>query len=538
MFFPDDDRVELIVSALVRGRFLNPDCTYLGLSERIMGGDEGTFLDWLSFVHETTELAVQRVEMKTTRTVVFSYGEEIQMNESARPDALFHQAKNPIIPSDRDSDGGSSDEGSRPVRLDWKNVLLAVEHKGSDGLLSQARVQMLDRARRMIAAQPNRTHCWGLTIIGTEMLVTYYDRIGAKETVRFNMWQSLRPLLRLIVGLCTASDSAMGFSSAYRQQGRSFTTDISGQRGRLRVCGIRTLRGATELMGRGTVLYTGQLHRRPVVIKESLQDPSRMHEGRVIQQIHAASEGGHMQHIPTVIDYEADQDILPPGAWRLHDIKYARTPECLAIALHGVLEAIKACIRAGIIHCDISEGNIMTDSDGTKGYLVDFDLAREYPHRHDEVWRNGTLIFMSIRLLGNNDASNRHTDDLESVFWVLVWLTMSYRAPGRYDKGHSLALWRLLSAHEIAHQKERLLSRFNVRLARDVQEWYAPLTPLLSEWKTILFSTDGGDDLSLATRMQSAIDVARQGLVQGGMVYGGMLRKENGRLCFLLEESD
>lgn len=83
-----------------------------------------------------------------------------------------------------------------------------------------------------------------------------------------------------------------------------------------------------------------------------------------------------------------------------------------------------------ILHRDVSENNmIITDpeQDGDpKGMLIDLDLAKELDRgpsgaRH----RTGTMEFMAIEVLKGKAHTYRH--DLESFFYVFLWVIISYR---------------------------------------------------------------------------------------------------------------
>ncbi|KAJ1965870.1 hypothetical protein H4R35_007026, partial [Dimargaris xerosporica] len=92
-----------------------------------------------------------------------------------------------------------------------------------------------------------------------------------------------------------------------------------------------------------------------------------------------------------------------------------------AMACHSKLYS-----DCNIFHRDISTNNIMAVSqDGRlRGMLIDFDNAI-----HDEAQsapgrpeRTGTLPFMSIGNLENNDTDRTALDDWESVLYVACWL--------------------------------------------------------------------------------------------------------------------
>ncbi|KAA1475533.1 hypothetical protein DENSPDRAFT_805921 [Dentipellis sp. KUC8613] len=98
-------------------------------------------------------------------------------------------------------------------------------------------------------------------------------------------------------------------------------------------------------------------------------------------------------------------------------------------ALIDAMEALDDAEKAGWRHRDVSVGNVMIHGD--HGLLIDWDASQRSadmncgnPARVPDL--TGTWQFMSLRRL--RDSSGRHdsVDDLESVFWVLLWLALNY----------------------------------------------------------------------------------------------------------------
>ncbi|KAI0084392.1 hypothetical protein BDY19DRAFT_898557, partial [Irpex rosettiformis] len=95
--------------------------------------------------------------------------------------------------------------------------------------------------------------------------------------------------------------------------------------------------------------------------------------------------------------------------------------------LRDCLKAMLQAFNAGILHRDISIGNVMAlfDDNGKfiKGILNDWDhfgyVDVEKPPR--SVRRSGTWAFMSIELLGDPCKHHEIWDDLQSIFWVLLY---------------------------------------------------------------------------------------------------------------------
>jgi serine/threonine protein kinase len=90
--------------------------------------------------------------------------------------------------------------------------------------------------------------------------------------------------------------------------------------------------------------------------------------------------------------------------------------------------------KAGILHRDISVGNLMVNaSNPQEGVLIDFDLAVRVdnngdPMDGDDLPPAGTLVFRAGDLVTKDipkKAYYRH--DLESFFFVLMWIEAHYK---------------------------------------------------------------------------------------------------------------
>ncbi|KAF8503151.1 kinase-like domain-containing protein, partial [Hysterangium stoloniferum] len=97
-----------------------------------------------------------------------------------------------------------------------------------------------------------------------------------------------------------------------------------------------------------------------------------------------------------------------------------------AIVAHG-----DAYDKAENFHRDISSGNILITATGG-GLLIDWDLCKmlnQIHQRQAHTERTGTWQFMAARLLvvptpGQLPAIPDRADDLESFFYVLLWIAL------------------------------------------------------------------------------------------------------------------
>ncbi|GJJ09174.1 hypothetical protein Clacol_003396 [Clathrus columnatus] len=112
--------------------------------------------------------------------------------------------------------------------------------------------------------------------------------------------------------------------------------------------------------------------------------------------------------------------ILKEIATPLHSFS---STKILVSAIRDAMEAHRAAyFSAGILHGDISSGNIMIYNNG--GLLIDWDLSRSTGAQISE--RTGTWPFISCRLLKDLTASQGFIDDVESFVHVITWVSFRY----------------------------------------------------------------------------------------------------------------
>ncbi|KAF8167522.1 hypothetical protein B0H34DRAFT_682206 [Crassisporium funariophilum] len=102
---------------------------------------------------------------------------------------------------------------------------------------------------------------------------------------------------------------------------------------------------------------------------------------------------------------------------------------CVADAVEGAQQAY----QAGVLHRDLSAGNIMIVKDKKtnewRGVLIDWDMSLLWKKHEGEArtGRTGTWAFISAKIL-RSPHSVAHTlwDDMESAFWVLIYQALRY----------------------------------------------------------------------------------------------------------------
>ncbi|KAJ7039919.1 hypothetical protein C8F04DRAFT_1085325 [Mycena alexandri] len=139
-------------------------------------------------------------------------------------------------------------------------------------------------------------------------------------------------------------------------------------------------------------------------------------------------------------------------------LKFFPSTKAMVQALHHAVLHHEIAFQAGVLHRDVSDGNVLFEEasaeENPKGFLVDWDYAEFtpkglknfenwFPGRNDEQDQHkdvdkslkditGTLPFMAIQILNNETmaesdrVSHQPHHDLESIYWLLVWMILRH----------------------------------------------------------------------------------------------------------------
>ncbi|KAJ6466321.1 hypothetical protein C8R45DRAFT_910328 [Mycena sanguinolenta] len=124
----------------------------------------------------------------------------------------------------------------------------------------------------------------------------------------------------------------------------------------------------------------------------------------------------------------------------------------LVHALHNAIRHHQIASAAGVLHRDVSEGNILfrevpVAGEKLNGFLLDWDYAEftegglkyfeaEFPDRAmtseyklpDKSLREftGTFPFVAIEMIGISNKIHAEHHDLESFYWLLIWMILRH----------------------------------------------------------------------------------------------------------------
>ncbi|THH26779.1 hypothetical protein EUX98_g7406 [Antrodiella citrinella] len=112
----------------------------------------------------------------------------------------------------------------------------------------------------------------------------------------------------------------------------------------------------------------------------------------------------------------------------LFPLSSAQNSKELVKAIRNAVACVQAAYKVKWLHRDVSAGNVMLTKDG-EGVLNDWDYGLEIgSSRKAASFRTGTWQFLSIALGWNSRKYHDISDDLESCYWVLLYIAIHHCA--------------------------------------------------------------------------------------------------------------
>ncbi|KAI0079069.1 hypothetical protein K474DRAFT_725682 [Panus rudis PR-1116 ss-1] len=198
---------------------------------------------------------------------------------------------------------------------------------------------------------------------------------------------------------------------------------------------------------------------------------------------------------PTLIHHRVVQELV----WPMSAVDNAKE---LVQAMRDVLESIiEAYFEIGRLHCDLSCRNVMISNlkqgSITRGYLNDWDMSATLSDDDTTGYRSGTWNFWSIAMLQDSRKSNEVTDDLESLYWVLLCIAMKHF---KHSKRLDLSMFYEQNQENLAHSGASTKSVGGVKkeqFIKETRDWHflCPalddlITDLTNFWKTFYESDE------------------------------------------------
>ncbi|KAJ3516024.1 hypothetical protein NMY22_g14306 [Coprinellus aureogranulatus] len=295
---------------------------------------------------------------------------------------------------------------------------------------------------QILIQQTNRefVRCFYMTENGMRLI--HFDRAGAQFGPLVNIHQEPEIFVQYILGVCSFDEEQLGFDTSvfwkHDEDGKKISgyisvTDENNIRTRYPMRMVDPWVAHPEIESRGlkvwkaTELLNGNLRRAKGV-------------AGVVQMISMEAKcfpfTGTMRAHPSRTPYDNPTQYHKSKSRVVLEQYGSKLVSCederqFLTALRDAIAGMKGLNDAGLLHRDVSWGNVLLGNDnaspGDRGVLIDLDMAYDANEFSEE--RNmgcGTPGYMSINVLTRNtdkDFKRRyirdHLDDLESVFYVL-----------------------------------------------------------------------------------------------------------------------
>ncbi|PSN58875.1 hypothetical protein BS50DRAFT_663036 [Corynespora cassiicola Philippines] len=168
----------------------------------------------------------------------------------------------------------------------------------------------------------------------------------------------------------------------------------------------------------------------------------------------------------------------------------ASAPLSILIGLIGGIKGHESLLQAGILHRDISVGNIMLTVAEDDGFLIDLDLAVKIDREgaSGAPSKTGTKVFMAIGALYGEEHTFMH--NLESFFWVLFWVCIHCTGPHGHRRVSRIESWNFASTEDLAKIKKGSVDEED-RFSKEVEESFTPycsqLIPCIKDLRKVVF---------------------------------------------------
>ncbi|KAL5498642.1 hypothetical protein ACEPAH_1997 [Sanghuangporus vaninii] len=347
----------------------------------------------------------------------------------------------------------------------WKDMRGLAEIKATESNLAKIARSSYNHICEMYRANMARRFVLLFSLVDTKMALFKYDRSGALVSEPFDIHEEPEQFLRVIVSMAFGEDYFLGLDPSFSSKDNKDYVMFDSTSYEV----VRVIHLDAVIRSRGTVALlvkhpvTGKL----LVIKDQWVDRDRkITEVDILRKLGRKSLKVVRLIGSLVVAFrvEDDSDILDSTAadregmeeskksdieirdhYRLLLSPYGdsimdfRSLRELVSSFKDYAETIRDLYKAGFYHRDISYRNLIIaiddDTSLRTGFLIDLDCATEISRmKSDEEELTGTVPFIPIEILEDYGCEHKYYFDLESLFYVLVWICLTEDGPRR--EGH------------------------------------------------------------------------------------------------------
>ncbi|KAF8207151.1 hypothetical protein K438DRAFT_2013684 [Mycena galopus ATCC 62051] len=382
----------------------------------------------------------------------------------------------------------------KPEEEGWNSALSVAEVVFSDDYdYASSLHRLIHDASDTFFNQDDRRFQISLTFAARTARLVLIDHSGVVASEFFDIDEQPELLVRVVAGLMLSSRPSIGFDT-------SITMLKNGQR-QIKVGPdvydiVVRLAISHDVRGKATVVWHARRDGVDFVVKDNWTDIRHSHiEAGILDTAKDVPGIAKLVVLETVTinrtkDSTAALRSILNGRSpeiRLHQrmvmtplarkILHFRSKKELISVFIDAIEAHRSLVGKKILHCDISSNNIMisdevhcTASFGgplRRGLLIDVDSALELGNIGYWVGFVGTFVFMSSAvLIHGSSTKQKPSDDLESFFWVLIYLCIRCAGPNNTTRADLNAIIEdcplfyhdQTQASEIGRYKKQMLS--------------------------------------------------------------------------------
>ncbi|TFK69393.1 hypothetical protein BDN72DRAFT_840360 [Pluteus cervinus] len=384
------------------------------------------------------------------------------------------------------------------TKRNYASVLCPLEVKlGSNTNHEKHLLQVAIYARECFTVQHNRRHVYSAILTEKHITLYQFNRAIAVRSSRIDYHEFPELFVKLLLGLLAADDAELelAFDTSIfwadchiRGRIRKIRVEFDGLLRELDLVSFQPRWNCDTIIGRSTTCWEIEIDGQQIVAKDVWCSKVREKESEFLErvedlpglcQMFSYKENGAVFENKWLSGVPLQNDRRNRVLCRLLMKKYGESLEHFS-SLIGLLEAFYDAICAhrglwwlGILHRDVSLNNILFGTNpndvGNRGILIDLDLAIFLSRitsgaGHDFL--TGTRVFLSFKILMNSEYPHDFLDDLESFFYVLLWILLSRGATGeRVDCIPDLLNeWRNDDPKICAGAKSRMLNHFDIEV--------------------------------------------------------------------------